>query len=252
MSTSVMSACWALDLPLVAKAVLISLADNANDDGYCWPSIDTICSRVCASRRAVIDAIKDLEAYKVLVADRTNGRHTTYQITPSAWAKPVDKRHAPVDKQCATRTSAPNAPVHDAPKPVRQMHGGGAPDARGGCAKRTLTVIEPSMNRQEPKEGRPDGVSDQVWSDFKAMRAKQKAPITLTAIDGIRREAEKAGITLDDALRECCERSWRGFRAAWLQNARASPTANKQEALEARNRAASDEWLKQSTASGGA
>jgi Helix-turn-helix domain len=56
-----MALCWPLKLPLVAKSVLVSLADNANDDGFCWPSIDTISERTCASRRAVIEAIKALE-----------------------------------------------------------------------------------------------------------------------------------------------------------------------------------------------
>lgn len=38
-----MSACWPLQgMTATKKAVLISLADNANDDGVCWPSISTI------------------------------------------------------------------------------------------------------------------------------------------------------------------------------------------------------------------
>lgn len=212
-----MTACWPLELPLVAKAVLISMADNANDEGHCWPSLEKICERTCASRRAVIDAIKALESYGVLTANRENGRHTTYQVSPANYKKPVDKSADSVENQCGTRTSAPDAPVQEKHKPVRQMHGRGAPDARDPCAKRTLTVIEPSMNHQEPKEEAPDGVSAQVWSDFKAMRAKQKAPITKTSLDGIRREADKAGMSLEEVLRECCERSWRGFKAAWME-----------------------------------
>lgn len=30
------------------------------------------------------------------------------------------------------------------------------------------------------------------------------------------REAEKAGLTLEGALRICCERGWRGFKAEWI------------------------------------
>jgi uncharacterized protein YdaU (DUF1376 family) len=59
-------------------------------------------------------------------------------------------------------------------------------------------------------------VDPQVAADFVAIRAKQKAPITQTAIDGIAREAGKAGLTLEGALRICCERSWRGFKAEWV------------------------------------
>lgn len=60
------------------------------------------------------------------------------------------------------------------------------------------------------------GIDQIVVRDFKAMRLKKRAAITQTAINGIRREAEKAGISLEDALRICCERDWRGFKADWI------------------------------------
>jgi hypothetical protein len=34
-------------------------------------------------------------------------------------------------------------------------------------------------------------------------------------MDGIRREAAKAGIGLADALAYCCEAGWQGFNAGW-------------------------------------
>ncbi len=64
----------------------------------------------------------------------------------------------------------------------------------------------------------PDGVSDSVWQDFQKLRTKLKAPITPTAFAGIKREASKAGLSLNDALQMCCERSWRGFEAEWVKN----------------------------------
>jgi uncharacterized protein YdaU (DUF1376 family) len=62
----------------------------------------------------------------------------------------------------------------------------------------------------------PDGVSDFVWQDFVILRKNKKAAITTTAINGFVREAAKAGITLEAALRLCCERGWTGFKADWL------------------------------------
>jgi hypothetical protein len=59
----------------------------------------------------------------------------------------------------------------------------------------------------------PDGVSIQVWKDFVKSR---KVKLTQTALDGIQREAIKAGWSLDDAMRECCARGWRGFKAEWV------------------------------------
>jgi hypothetical protein len=71
----------------------------------------------------------------------------------------------------------------------------------------------------------PDGISITVWQDFKTLRNKLKAPITETALDGIRREADKAGVDLNEALRISCERSWRGFRAEWMDGGKSEARA---------------------------
>lgn len=63
---------------------------------------------------------------------------------------------------------------------------------------------------------KPDDVSQQVFDDFLALRKEKRAKLTVTALAGIRREAEKAGFTLEKALRRCCERGWQGFKAEWV------------------------------------
>jgi uncharacterized protein YdaU (DUF1376 family) len=65
----------------------------------------------------------------------------------------------------------------------------------------------------------PDNVDLSVWQDYLKIRKAQKKPITDTAIKGLIREAEKANLTLGDVLKICCERSWIGFKADWIQNA---------------------------------
>lgn len=62
----------------------------------------------------------------------------------------------------------------------------------------------------------PDDCSPDIWSDFVAHRKSVKAPVTQTAVDGIRREAIKAGLSLPEALSEICSRGWRGFKAEWM------------------------------------
>ena len=59
----------------------------------------------------------------------------------------------------------------------------------------------------------PDGVTESVWQDFLKTR---KSKVTKTALDGIRVEATKAGLTLDQALGMCCARGWQGFQAEWV------------------------------------
>lgn len=62
------------------------------------------------------------------------------------------------------------------------------------------------------------GVSAEVLASFVKVRRSLRAPITELAAKGIRREAEKAGITLEQALTLCVERSWRGFKAEWVKD----------------------------------
>ncbi len=136
-----MSACWPLQgMSLAQKAVLISLADNANDQGVCWPSIATIGKRICASERAVQNAIKWLESAKIVTANRTNGRHTSYLLTPAAYSPPQEMH---------PRTECTGA--GDAPTPAAD-----ASDLRSKCGtpphqvppNRKEPSKEPSLNRQ--------------------------------------------------------------------------------------------------------
>ena len=40
--------------------------------------------------------------------------------------------------------------------------------------------------------------------------------MTVTALAGIKREADKANWSLDRAITECVERGWTGFKAEWV------------------------------------
>lgn len=69
----------------------------------------------------------------------------------------------------------------------------------------------------------PD-VRPEVVADFVKLRRSLRAPITELAVKGIYREAEKAGLTAEQALVMCIERSWRGFKAEWV-SAKDRPTS---------------------------
>lgn len=79
-----------------------------------------------------------------------------------------------------------------------------------------ITDTEKKELAPRGKCSKPEDVSETVWNDFKAQRKAQKAAITETALEGIRREAEKAGMGLEPVLREMLARGWRGFKAEWL------------------------------------
>lgn len=141
MSTRIMSMCWPLRMRPAPKAVLVSLADMANDDGYCWPTIDRICERTCYGRTAVIEAIAWLEGCGALRASRSNGRKTTYWVQPGRFVAEATNPAEAVDNlgnQYATRTRPPGEPVREADQ--TRPPGGLDPSAR-----RTLIP----KNRQE-------------------------------------------------------------------------------------------------------
>ena len=70
----------------------------------------------------------------------------------------------------------------------------------------------------------PEGISQSVWDDFVKHRKAKKAQVTQTVIDGIAKEAKKAGWSLDDALRETIVRNWQSFKADWVADKNLSQT----------------------------
>jgi hypothetical protein len=113
-STIIMSACWPLQgMSPTQKAVLISLSDNANDEGVCWPSVARIAIRTCLSERAVQNSIKWLSQAKILTARERMGRSTIYTLTPEAYSPPQEMHpapDAPPPPHVTTDTPAPRAP----------------------------------------------------------------------------------------------------------------------------------------------
>lgn len=58
-------------------------------------------------------------------------------------------------------------------------------------------------------------IDQQIANDWLAIRKAKKLPLTKTALDKIESEASKAGLTLEQALKVCCEKSWAGFSSTW-------------------------------------
>lgn len=75
---------------------------------------------------------------------------------------------------------------------------------------KTNTVAQSACNR-------PEEVSESIWQDFLVLRKAKKAPLTNSALSRIDREAKKSGMSLENALIECCARGWAGFKADWVK-----------------------------------
>jgi len=223
MSTTVMGQCWPLQMPPTQKSVLISLADNANDQGHCWPSLTTIAERTCFGRTAVIEAIKWLEAHGALRADRSDRYRTSYVVTPTQYKAPELVRQT---NQSGKRTSSPNDElvrladdeVREPDDEVRQTDTNRKEPSR--------TVSKATVSRRASAPSCPPGVSEQTWADWLALRRAKKAPVTETVLREAAREAGKAGLSLTRFLEIWCARGSQGLQADWLKPAElANPRA---------------------------
>ncbi|MFZ9264904.1 MAG: hypothetical protein ACO222_07050, partial [Polynucleobacter sp.] len=91
---------------------------------------------------------------------------------------------------------------------------------------------KPITTNQEPKKkatvvATPEGVSQQVWDEFVSHRKAKKAKVTELVVDGIKKQAELAGWSLEDALKEVVLRNWQSFKASWVQE-KQSPADKRQ------------------------
>lgn len=84
---------------------------------------------------------------------------------------------------------------------------------------------------------RPGDVPEPLWRDFCALRKAKNAPVTDAALAGIRREAQKAGASIEDALSFMAARGHQGFIPdAWARRHDGSsrPDRDSREAMLAR------------------
>ena len=76
--------------------------------------------------------------------------------------------------------------------------------------------IQSSLGFNFNQKMAPKDVSDEVWQEFVRHRKAKKAQVTPLVIDGIAKQAAKAGWTLENALKEIIVRNWQSFNADWV------------------------------------
>jgi hypothetical protein len=69
---------------------------------------------------------------------------------------------------------------------------------------------------KDRRASRPDDISDEVWEAWIKHRKTKKASVSDLVIDRMRIEAEKAGVSLSEAMQESVLRGWTGFKADWV------------------------------------
>ncbi|MGY6085135.1 helix-turn-helix domain-containing protein [Stenotrophomonas sp. SM006] len=201
MSTIIMSQCWPLQgLSVTQKAVLISLADQANDDGVCWPAVGTIAARCCMSARAVRTAMDHLEAVGLLARDRRFNSSTVYSVTPA-------KFNTAAAPSKGTRKSAKNG---TAPGAGAAPHAGGAPGAGGGA---------PAAGGDAPGSGlevRPVPPNRHITPIEPSDEPPVAPPVATPPT-----KAE-----LEEQMQSACKATWGAYRAAYRNRHGVDPVRN--------------------------
>lgn len=224
---SVQAMSWAIEQQIVrdapARHVLLCLANYADKDGKtAFPSASTLSADTGLSERTIRTKL-DLLEHAGLIAkgnqrvvaahiDRADRRPICYDlcmVRPASGAPRDLERGAAHDTTgCSSRTNGvqlvPERGARAAPNPSSKPSNKPPNNRKADCVFDARNYL------------RDLGVSPEVSEDWLALRNKQRAPATMTAIDAIAREAQKATMSLADALRECCARGWRGFKASWV------------------------------------
>lgn len=139
------------------KLVLLALADNANDNGVCWPSVPRIADKASLSDRAVRNSIARLQSDGQIQIEERYGRSNVFTITPVPRAGVHDVQGCTpfTPNPCTSFTPASGAPLHDVPQPLHHVQDTPARGAPTPARGAPITIKESSGNHQEPSlEGR--------------------------------------------------------------------------------------------------
>lgn len=90
------------------------------------------------------------------------------------------------------------------------------------CQTPAERLLTPSTRQDKTRQDnykieRPADVTEQIWRDHLANRKAKKQPMTGTALKSMRRQAEKLGWPLQQALEEACNNGWASFKADWVK-----------------------------------
>lgn len=129
-----MTEVWKLDLPHAEKIVLLALADNASDEGQCYPSNATLMKKCGLEERSIRRITSRLEQAGHITCHYRNGRSTVYTVHPGQTVTP-DRR--------SPRTESPPTPDH--------VSGGEDLGSPPSLLRKDLTITQPSLNRHKPK-----------------------------------------------------------------------------------------------------
>lgn len=196
------------------KLVLLALADNANDQGQCWPSVLTLAAKCQLTKQAVLKQIQGLERAGLLQTIRANGRSNRYILV----MQPVND----IDR------STPFTGQPDLPPPVNEDYRHRSTPFTGPVnvvyPNRKEPSIEPSIEPKKaraPKQPAPDADLElpfntdafrEAWENWKqSLKQRRKQPSTLAFKMQLKKLAKHDEQTAIFLIETAIERNWSSF-----------------------------------------
>lgn len=203
MSNEITNLCRPLRIRPTPKCVLMALADRADDDGVAWPSIAWLCGWTCFSRRAVINALDELEVAGLVRIGKAAGKNSRCEIV-------LEKVAAEATHPGTTCTTT---------------RAGGAHGGAGGAPDTSIDINKTSNKTRDTraksgfdalKVELPDWLPAETWADWVKDRADRKKPVTETSAKVLLRSLERLRNEGNDpvtVIEQSIERGWQGFFA---------------------------------------
>ncbi|MBS6051311.1 MAG: helix-turn-helix domain-containing protein [Haemophilus haemolyticus] len=186
------------------KLVLLKLADNANDDGICFPSYQYIADKCEMTRRSAISHIEYLIKMGLVSKKERKNKDGSISNLYFLHLEQGSENFALGGENISlgSENFALGGSENISPRTSHSLE----PVTE---SKKTTQKSEFEMLLEQ------FGISGQLAKDFITHRKAKKAPITETAMNGFLREANKAGLSVAESVAISIERNWQGFKATW-------------------------------------
>jgi len=238
MSISVMTAVWTDGPPDTSdRFVLLALADYANDDGECWPSIAGLMAKTCMSERGVQTVLRRLIAGGFVTMQVGGGRSKTSTYTVKTPHLTVETPH---QKPRISQQTPQDAPLFDVetPQQTTETPHLTALNPAPGAPEPSVTIIQPSEKEEVAQAPSSSAVrkvlvefaSPAAVTSFMAYRSRVKGgALTVTGAKRLAthlRNVIDRGGDPDDALGMAEEKGWKSVEPDWYFNAKGKTNGN--------------------------
>ena len=186
------------------KLVLLKLADNANDDGICFPSYQYIADKCEMTRRSAISHIEYLIKMGLVSKKERKNKDGSISNLYFLHLEQGSENFALGGENISLGSE--------------NFALGGSENISPITSHSLEPVNEPKKTTQKSESEmllERFGISGQLAKDFITHRKAKKAPITETAMNGFLREANKVRLSVAESVAISIERNWQGFKATW-------------------------------------